>query len=80
MVRVSLLDAQIWICKLKHKKILQFEYKNLPGDLKNKAILHRARGEGMIVSIGKNGHGRHLWRISDNIKCNGDNDKKNIEK
>lgn len=67
MARVSLLDAQIWACKLKKRNILQFEYKDLPGELKDKAILHRARGEGLITSLGKNGKGRHLWRISDNV-------------
>lgn len=65
-----MLDAQIWLCKLKKKNILQFEYKDLPEELKNRALLHRARGEGLIVGIGKNGNGRRLWRISDNIKCN----------
>ena len=78
MVRVSMIDAQIWICKLKKMGIMQFEYKDLKGELKNKAILHRARGERLIISIGKNENGRHLWRISDNIKCNGENDKKKV--
>ena len=72
-----MIDAQIWICKLKKRCILQFEYKDLPGELKNKAILHRARGEGFIISIGKNENGRRLWRVTDNIKCNGENSKKN---
>lgn len=69
MVRVSMIDAQIWACKLKKRGISQFEYKDLPDELKNKAILQRARGEGFIISIGKNGDGRRLWRIADNIKC-----------
>lgn len=74
-----MLDAQIWVCKIKKKNILQFEYKDLPDELKDKALLHRAKGEGFIISIGKNGNGRHLWRISDNIKCRDDNGKKKIE-
>ena len=74
-----MVDAQIWICKLKKIGISQFEYKDLPGELKNKAILHRARGEGFIIGIGKNENGRRLWRITDNIKCNGENDKKKID-
>lgn len=59
--------------------MLQFEYKDLPEELKNKALLHRARGEGLIVGIGKNGNGRRLWRISGNIKCKDENGKKKIE-
>lgn len=70
-----MVDAQIWVCKLKHKNVLQFEYKDLPEDLKRKALLHRAKEEGFIISIGKNGNGRRLWRISDNIKCKCENDK-----
>lgn len=79
--RVSMLDAQLWVCKLKHINILQFEYKDLPGELKDKALplLHRARGEGLIISIGKNVNGRHIWRISDKIKCKEENGKKKIE-
>ena len=69
-------DAQIWVCMLKKRGILQFEYKDLPDELKNKAILHRARGERLIISIGKNGNGRRLWRITDSIKCNDENKKK----
>ena len=71
-----MVDAQIWVCKLKKRGILQFEYKDLPDELKNKAILHRARGERLIVSIGKNGNGRRLWRITDGVKCNDENKKK----
>lgn len=70
-----MLDAQIWVCRLKRKNVLQFEYKDLPEEFKNKAILHRAKEEGFIIGIGKNGNGRRLWRISDNIKCKGENDK-----
>lgn len=75
-----MLDAQIWACKIKKKNMLQFEYKNLPKELQNKALLHRARAEGLIISVGKNGNGRHVWRISDNIKCKEDeNGNENIE-
>lgn len=79
--RVSMLDALSWVCKLKHRNMLQFEYKDLPGELKDRALalLHRARGEGLIISIGKNGNGRHIWRISDKIKCKEENGKKKIE-
>ena len=79
MVRISWLDAKIWICKLKHKNILQFEYKDLPDELKSKAILHKARGEGLIIRIGNNEDGMRIWRIADNIKCNGENDKKKVD-
>jgi hypothetical protein len=75
LVRISTVDAQIWVCKLKRKNVLQFEYKDLPEELKNKALLYRAKEEGLIIGIGKNGNGRRLWRISDNIKCKYDNDK-----
>lgn len=77
LARVSMLDAQIWVCKLRHKNILQFAYKDLPEELKNKAILHRARGEGLIIGIGRNDDGRRLWRIADNIKCKEENGKIN---
>ena len=78
--RVSMLDAQIWVCKIKKKNMLQFEYKNLPKELQDRSLLHRARAEGLIISIGKNGNGRHVWRISDNIKCKEDESgNENIE-
>lgn len=75
-----MLDAQMWICNLKKKNILQFEYKDLPEELKIKPLLQRARGEGFIVNIGKNENGRRLWRIADNIKCKEENDKNKIER
>lgn len=74
-----MLDAQIWLCKIKKKNMSQFEYKDLPKELQDRAFLHRARGEGLIISIGKNGNGRNLWRISDNIKCKKENGQKKIE-
>lgn len=69
MVRTSAIDAQIWVCKLRHKNIVQFKYKDLPKDLKNRAIFFRAKEEGFIVSIKRIGNGRNLWKISDRVKC-----------
>lgn len=79
MVRISAIDAMIWACQIKKRGIVQFEYKDLPEELKDKALLYRAKGEGLITSLGKNGSGRHLWRISDNIKCRIEKDDVSIE-
>lgn len=72
MAHASVIDTQIWICKLKHKNMVQFEYKDLPKDLKNRAIFFRAIEEGFIVSIERIGNGRNLWKISNKVKCGTD--------
>ncbi len=76
--KISTLDAQKWACMLKQANILQFEYKDLPKEFKDKAILFKAKQEKFIMSLGKNGNGVHLWRIANNLKCREEN--KNTDK
>jgi hypothetical protein len=69
LARTSSIDAQKWVYELKLKNIIQFEYKELPKEFKDMGILHRAKQEGFIISLGRNGNGINVWRINDNIKC-----------
>lgn len=69
MARTSTVDARIWACKLKKKGMIQFEYKELPNELKNLRLLLRAKEEGVIFRVKKNGNGINIWRIADNIEC-----------
>lgn len=63
--KVSTIDTQLWICKLKKRNINEFEYRELPAILKDKGFLRRAKEEGLIESIRLSNDGRNLWRIND---------------
>ncbi len=77
MASISSIDAKEWAYKLKQKNILQFEYKDLPKEFKDIATLHRAKHEGFITSLGKNGNGINVWRINDNIDKRNNSKKRN---
>lgn len=64
-----MVDALIWACKLKKKGIMQFDYKGLPNELRDLKLIIRAKAEGLIFKVKKNGDGRNIWRIADNIEC-----------
>ncbi len=72
LARTSAIDALIWACKLKKKGIIQFEYKELPNELKNLRLVRRAKEEGVIFKVKKNGNRVNIWRIADNIECDED--------
>ncbi len=69
--RVSALDAQEWVNKLRKKEMFQFEYKKLPADLKDLKLLRRAREEEYIVKVTKKADGKNVWRISDRTNFRG---------
>lgn len=72
MVRTSAVDALIWACKLKKKGMIQFEYKDLPEELRNLRLVRRAKEEGYLFKVKKNGNMRNVWRVADNIECDED--------
>lgn len=65
--RVSLIDIQEWIEKLKANKIIEFEYGKLPKELQRRTFIQKAKDVGLIRSIGAT-NGRKKWRIVDGIK------------
>lgn len=69
--RVSALDAQEWVDKLRKKEIFRFEYKELPIELKDIKLLRRAREEEYIVKVIKKVDGKNVWRLSDKTNYRG---------
>lgn len=83
MARISTIDALIWVCKLKKKGITQFEYSELPEELRSVKLIIRAKEEGLILKTKRNGlevkknglktkrngNRANIWRIADNIEC-----------
>lgn len=65
--RVSLFDVQEWIDELKKRKILEFEYRELPEDLQTRSFIHKAKEVGLLRSIEKE-NGRNKWRITEGVR------------
>lgn len=75
MARISTIDALIWVCKLKKKGITQFEYSELPEELRSVKLIIRAKEEGLIIKTKRNG-----LEVKNNgleVKKNGLKTKKN---
>jgi hypothetical protein len=68
LTRVSPIDALKWVSKLRKNQMTQFEFKDLPIDLKIIGLLRRAGQEQYIVKVSKNVKGKIVWRLADNIK------------
>lgn len=64
--RISTLDIQEWIGKLREKNIREFEHRTLPKELQKREFIIKAKEEGFIRSI-KNINGRNTWRIVDGV-------------
>lgn len=61
-MRVKRWDIEDWVKKLEDRGINEFEFKNLPDDLKFKGGLQKAKGIGLLEIV-KTTKGRHTWRV-----------------
>lgn len=61
-MRVSRTELDEWIKKLKERGIDEFEFRDLPNDLKHKRGLQKAKGLGLLERV-KTIDGRHTWKI-----------------
>lgn len=52
-----------WICELKKRNIREFQYRDLPEDLKIKGMIIKGSTEGDLKRIEKNKKGITLWRL-----------------
>lgn len=55
-------ETRQWLKELKKKGIKEFEFKNLPEDLKIKRRIHECSYAGLIKKIGKK-RGHNVWRL-----------------
>ncbi len=61
-MKVRRYELDEWIKELKNREITEFEFGDLPDDLKDRRGIQKARGLGMLKSI-KTTKGRHTWKI-----------------
>ncbi len=59
---IKRIDLDAWIRKLEDRGICEFEYRDLPDDLKIVGGLQKAKDLGLLKSI-KITNGRHTWKI-----------------
>lgn len=65
-MHIKRLDLDDWIRKLEDRGIREFQFKNLPDDLKYRGWIQKAKDLGLLESI-KITNGRHTWKI---VPCN----------
>lgn len=52
-----------WIMELNERGIKEFQFKDLPYDLRFQRGIQKAKDLGLLVSVGIDSDGRHTWRI-----------------
>jgi hypothetical protein len=56
-------DCYKWLKKLMSSNIDEFYFKELPGKLKDKSMLHRAAASDLIKAIKIDNNGRKKWKL-----------------
>jgi hypothetical protein len=62
---IKRIELDAWIRKLEDRGISEFEFRDLPDDLKIMGGLQKAKDLGLLKSIKKT-NGRHTWKIVPN--------------
>lgn len=67
MTTSSVRDAIRWIEEISNRGIVEFRYRDLPDELKNRKMLHKAVSSDLLTS-NKKEEDLSIWSISDNGK------------
>jgi hypothetical protein len=67
MTASSIRDAKRWIEEIDNRDIVEFRYRDLPEELKNRSALHKATSSDLLTSNRKE-EDLSIWSISDNGK------------
>jgi hypothetical protein len=63
LTHVSKRHLYEWIMELNERGITEFQFKDLPDDLKFQRGIQKAKDLGLLVSVRIDDYGRHVWRI-----------------
>lgn len=61
-MHIKRLDIENWIEELEDRDIREFQFKDLPDDLKNRVWIQKAKDMGLLESINVV-NGRHTWKV-----------------
>ena len=67
MTTLSIRDTVKWVEKITNRGIVEFKYRDLPEELKNRRMLRKAISSDLLMSDRKE-EDRSIWTISDNGK------------
>jgi len=61
-MHIKKLDVENWVKKIEGMGIREFQFKDLPDDLKRRILVQKARDLGLLESINVI-NGRHTWKV-----------------
>lgn len=57
-------DCFRWLKELISRRVYEFEFRNLPEDLKNVSMLHRSAAFRLIIGTNVDNSGRKTWKLN----------------